>query len=55
MTAADRFLSGLLRSLDGTLAADDDDLANPARIAALFARYTARDVRSKLRNIFGGH
>jgi len=35
------------------LAADDDDLANPARIAALFARYTARDVRSKLRNIFG--
>jgi hypothetical protein len=37
-----------------TRAADDDDLANPARIAALFARYTARDVRSKLRNIFGG-
>jgi len=37
-----------------TLAADDDDLANPARIAALFARYAARDVGSKLRNIFGG-
>src|SRR6185312_12114519 len=37
-----------------TLAADDDDLTNPARIAALFARYTARDVHSKLRNIFGG-
>jgi hypothetical protein len=37
-----------------TLAADDDDLANPARIAALFARYAARDVRSALRNIFGG-
>src|SRR5690242_19706017 len=36
-----------------TLAADDDDLANPARIAAQFARYTARDVHSKLRNIFG--
>ena len=37
-----------------TLAADDDDLANPARIAALFAQHTARDVRSALRNIFGG-
>ena len=37
-----------------TLAAEDDDLANPARIAAQFARYTARDVRSALRNIFGG-
>jgi hypothetical protein len=37
-----------------TLAADDDDLTNPARIAAQFARYTARDVRSALRNIFGG-
>ena len=37
-----------------TLAADDDDLTNPARIAALFARHTARDVRSALRNIFGG-
>ena len=37
-----------------TLAADDDDLANPARIAALFARYAARDARSALRNIFGG-
>jgi hypothetical protein len=36
------------------LAADDDDLANPARIAALFARYAARDVRSAFRNIFGG-
>jgi hypothetical protein len=37
-----------------TLAADDDDLANPARIAAQFARYTARDVRSALSKIFGG-
>jgi hypothetical protein len=37
-----------------TLAADDDDLANPVRIAALFAQYKARDVRSALRNIFGG-
>ena len=37
-----------------TLAADDDDLANPARIAALFVRYAARDARSALRNIFGG-
>jgi hypothetical protein len=36
------------------LAANDDDLANPARIAALFARYATRDVRSALRNIFGG-
>jgi hypothetical protein len=37
-----------------TLAAEDDDLSNPARIAAQFARYAARDARSALRNIFGG-
>jgi hypothetical protein len=37
-----------------TLAAEDDDLANPARIAAQFARYAARDAGSALRNIFGG-
>jgi hypothetical protein len=37
-----------------TLAAEDDDLASPARIAAQFARYAARDARSALRNIFGG-
>ncbi len=37
-----------------TLAAEDDDLANPARIAAQFARYTARDACSALKNIFGG-